>query len=408
MDKVEYDRGYQDAINALKNIMNGGNGDPNNPQNQQGNQGQQNNQNGTGGQNSKDNNQGNQGDKGNSSDQSGKNGKDSKSGKDSKNKGGEVANPGIPSDIYNKAADEGVKKGTRKKDKPGKGQEETNNGSSSGNSGKPQQGHGAANSFDQRDYVKKQAEEVIKKYQNKLSGAFGDFVRKCKVSAKDATQAKGMVTYAKKAAPHWNKAFKSTVETYISQLVYNKHREMERTFSRIKRGSGFIEYGDPIFAGKKLKEDKLNITLAYYIDRSGSMSGRIDNVFSLAYEISKMIHKQNVGDKVVGAFDFKYYAFDTVMHEITGGKKVSADGGTMDLDDIIEFMTKNTRDYLMNIVITDAGFSIDDKKIISQMKDLGGMVIIITNEDSEGLHDIEKKSKGKIKWIRADSEFTLK
>ena len=186
--------------------------------------------------------------------------------------------------------------------------------------------------------IRERAKSIIDKYAKKISGDFGTFIEKCKASS--ALVATGLQQAVRKANQGWADQMTAACTAFTKKKVFQKKREMERTYSRVRRGSGFVRFGQPIKPGKRIKENSLIINAAFYIDRSGSMLGIIDNVFDAAYIMSEQIKKQFGKDKVVDEIAFKMFYFDTSIHEIPWGKRVSAGGDNCDFSEIIDYITK--------------------------------------------------------------------
>lgn len=255
--------------------------------------------------------------------------------------------------------------------------------------------------------IKHKAEDVIKKYKEKITGTFGQFIAKCKKSVE--LNKSGMAISNRKAAPGWNQQMNSYVNAFVKKKVFQKKRQFKKTYSRVKRGSGFIEYGKPIKPGKKIREEKLTINTSFYIDRSGSMGGDpIKNVFKAAYTISDILKKQFSKEKVVDEISFKMHAFDYSMHELKWGNTISADGGTMDFDRILEYIKDHTHDYLINIIITDAQFNINKDEVDKFIKDIDGMILFIANSSNNTMKELSKKYNTQLFYVEADNAFTIK
>lgn len=255
--------------------------------------------------------------------------------------------------------------------------------------------------------LKHKAEEVIEKYKNKISGAFGEFISKCRSSLTLKESGLG-IGGARNGGTGWNQKMNSYINSFVKKKVFQKKRQYEATFKRPKRRSGFVKEGDPLQKGRRLKKESLTINVAFYIDRSGSMSNSITDVFKAAYTICDSLKKQFGKEKVVDEVTFKMYAFDDTMHELKFGNTISADGGTMNFDRILGFISKNTKEFLVNIIITDAGFSIDTNEVAKFIKDIDGMLLFITNIDSNPMKNLAKKYDTQLFYVLADHNFTLK
>ena len=98
------------------------------------------------------------------------------------------------------------------------------------------------------------------------------------------------------------------------------------------------------------------------------------------------------------------------MDEIRFGQTTSASGGTMGLDQILEFINKNTKNVLINIIITDAGFAVNESEIKNFLKSgVDGLVIFITNAENTEVKKIanEPEFKTKLIYILADADFNV-
>ena len=98
-----------------------------------------------------------------------------------------------------------------------------------------------------------------------------------------------------------------------------------------------------------------------------------------------------------------------ILKEIEFGKRLSASGTTCSFGDLINYMLENTKECLINVIITDAGFSNTTDDIVSLLKEVDGLIVFITNQES---HEIKKLSnmpqfKSKLVYILADHNFTI-
>ena len=261
---------------------------------------------------------------------------------------------------------------------------------------------------EEKAQIKAKAESVIKRYKDKITGAFGDFVKKCRNSVK--CDPNGLANNTRKGKGAWNKQMDVAINAYVKKNLDKKRRQFEQTYKRVKRGSGIVKMGTPIIPGKRIKDDKMPINIAYYIDRSGSMEACIDDVFKAAIKISEALNQRFRKDKLVKSIDFRTFVFNTHMDEIKFGQTTYASGGTMGLDQILEFINKNTKNVLINIIITDAGFVVNEKEIKNFLKTgVDGLVIFITNTENTEVKKIadEPEFKTKLIYILADAEFNV-
>ena len=261
---------------------------------------------------------------------------------------------------------------------------------------------------EQKAQIRAKAEGVIKRYKDKITGAFGDFVKKCRNSVK--CDPNGLANNTKKGKGAWNKQMDVAINAYVKKNLDKKRRQFEQTYKRVKRGSGIVKMGAPIIPGKRIKDDKMPINIAYYIDRSGSMESSIDKVFEAAFKISEALKQRFRKDKLVKSTDFRTFVFNTHMDEIKFGQTTSASGGTMGLDEILAFINKNTKNVLINIIITDAGFAVNENEIKNFLKSgVDGLVIFITNAENAEVKKIanEPEFKTKLIYILADADFNV-
>lgn len=300
-----------------------------------------------------------------------------------------------------------AKKAKEAADQAKSASDEANGKKNSKSSGKGQGGQEGGDGEDLGE-IKRKAEEIIEKYKNKLSGKLGEFLNKCKSSVK--CEKSGLETNTTKGVASWNQQMNSYINAFVKKKVFQKKRQKERTFSRVRRGSGVIKFGDPIKPGRKIREEKMIINAAFYIDRSGSMGSCIENVFSAVFTIAEALQRHFKKEDVVEKCEFKTYAFDTRMREIPFGKTISADGSTMDFDEILEFIDKNSKDYLINIIVTDANFTVNTAEVKKFLKNIPGLVIFVTNQDNKAVKAISEENDFKLKlnYILADSSFTIK
>jgi hypothetical protein len=183
----------------------------------------------------------------------------------------------------------------------------------------------------------------------------------------------------------------------------------ETTWKKVRRGSGVIKMGQPLSPGKRKKQERMDINVAFYIDRSGSMSGCIENVYSACFTIAESLKKQFGRDSVIDKVEFKTYVFDDVIEEIQFGKTAHARGGTMNFDKLLGYVGKFTKNYLINIIITDAGFSVPEQQVKEYLREIDGMLIFITNCESAEVKRManETEFKTKLVYILADNNFSI-
>ena len=332
--------------------------------------------------------------------------------KDAANKGdkeGEAKAAQEAKDAADKAKKLAGEDNTDRTDGNGKGSEDkTQDGKGQGHYSPEGVGISGELTEEEKAQIKAKAEGVIKRYKDKITGVFGDFVKKCRNSVK--CDPNGLANNTRKGKGAWNKQMDVAINAYVKKNLDKKRRQFEQTYKRVKRGSGIVKMGTPIIPGKRIKDDKMPINIAYYIDRSGSMEACIDEVFKAAFKISEALNQRFRKDKLVKSIDFRTFVFNTHMDEIKFGQTTYASGGTMGLDQILEFINKNTKNVLINIIITDAGFIVNEKEIKDFLKTgVDGLVIFITNTENTEVKKIadEPEFKTKLIYILADAEFNV-
>ena len=291
--------------------------------------------------------------------------------------------------------------------------ESANDGTSGNGSGKGTGSHKEMPMTDEdRKNLAKRSQDKIKSYQDKISGVFGDFVKKCKSSVK--LEKSGLAIQGQKVMKGWNQKMNSTITSFVKAKVAQTQRIYKRTYQRVKRGSGLIQMGQPIAPGKKIQDNKLTINPVFYIDNSYSMSSgnAIDHVWDAVYIICESLKKQFKSEKVVDSITFKLFAFERDFKEIEYGKRTTANGGTFDFDELLEGILERSKDNLINIIITDGEFNVNENETEKFLKELKGLVIYITNQPnitgSKKVKDISDKHKNQLVFIEADSDFTIK
>ncbi len=259
------------------------------------------------------------------------------------------------------------------------------------------------------DEIRKGAEAIIEKYKKKISGKLREFINKC--TASEMLKPNGMEVKIQKGNGGWNTQLESIVNGYVKQKIFKTKRLYQQTYSRVKRGSGFIKFGEPIVPGRKVREDKFDVSIGFYVDVSGSMGNDIEKVWKTVYKISKSLEKIFSRESVIEKFAFKLFAFDTNLHKLEWGKKMNANGGTMPLEQLLRDVVDNTKSYLINVVITDADMSIDINAVKKTLKSIEGMLIWISNSKGHAnanIIDLTKNGYGdKLSFVLAPGDWDL-
>ena len=205
----------------------------------------------------------------------------------------------------------------------------------------------------------------------------------------------------------WNQKLNSYINAYVKKRVFQKRREIEMTYKKMPRRQGFVKVGDPLKKGKRIKNDKLLINVAFYVDRSGSMYNTIDKVFDAAYVIAEALKRHFKSEKVVEDVEFKMYTFDDKIEEIQWGKKVQARGGNLSMHQYLQKLEDLTGDYLVNVFITDGQFDINKNEVQNLLKKLGGCLVYVTNQGSATMEKLAKENDTQLFYILADENFTV-
>ena len=280
---------------------------------------------------------------------------------------------------------------------------------------KPQAGNGPSDPPDPFDWdqwdneeAQKERTKAFKDLADKMTGSIGTFNKKCKESKKGNKNGIAVKTYGSKTS--WDVKVFHAVKTYVAQKIFEKKKEMKRSYSRVKRGSGFVTFGQPIQPGKIRNKDKMLLSINFFTDCSGSMSSgdAITNALNLTYAVADKIAKMYGRDPVIAGTAFKYYVFNTTLTEIKYKKMVPASGNTFEFEKLLKNIKDKGANAMVNMIITDAGFfGIGD--LSSFFKDVDGIVILITNSyrARNEFQDIEKKFNKQFIYIESDANFSL-
>lgn len=297
----------------------------------------------------------------------------------------------------------------------GQGQQGQSDGDGQGGNGGAGKGNGALGdakeiSAAEQAAIRERASKVINKYKDAMSGNLGDFIKKCKSSVKGESQ--GLDVGARQGShSNWNKTLTTNILSYVSQRVRTR-TQYESSWRRISRRQNTVKPGDLLMKGKKRKKDQIKVNIAFYIDCSGSMGGCIDNVFDSAIAIGEAL-KKNFGREAsssngaISEFEFKTFLFNDSIHPIEWGKRYGASGGTLPFDGIVDYIKKNTNDYLINVIITDAEFDIKRDVVMGMLNEVYGLIQFVTNSSNKTIESMAMGSKGKLQYIEADPNFSI-
>ena len=294
----------------------------------------------------------------------------------------------------------------------GQGQQGQSDGDGQGGAGKGNGALGDAKEISAAEQaaIREKARKVINKYKDAMSGNLGDFIKKCKSSVKGESQ--GLDVGARQGShSNWNKTLTTNILSYVSQRVRTR-TQYESSWRRISRRQNTVKPGDLLMKGKKRKKDQIKVNIAFYIDCSGSMGSCINNVFDSAIAIGEAL-KKNFGREAassngaISEFDFKTFLFNDSIHPIEWGKRYGASGGTLPFDGIVDYIKKNTNDYLINVIITDAEFDIKRDVVMGMLNEVYGLIQFVTNSSNKTIESMAMGSKGKLQYIEADPNFSI-
>lgn len=256
---------------------------------------------------------------------------------------------------------------------------------------------------------RKHGKALIEKTKKSIGGPLNDFLKTCAAAAK--LKPHGLEVKAKKAARGWNENLETSVIAFVKERVNQFKRKFKRTYRRIKRGTSEIRAGEILKPGKVIVDEQMIINVAFYIDRSGSMSGdREDNAWKATYVICDSLKDMFAREQCVEDVKFKLIAFDTEFDEVKFGNKPNSGGGTCSFHEILNYMNKNTKDYLITIVISDGDFSDLNNTgnyVEKYLKEYDGMIYMVFNQEQYTLKKIAEKFKDKLVYYKATPNFEL-
>lgn len=262
-----------------------------------------------------------------------------------------------------------------------------------------------------------EARKIIRRFARSSDPIIKDFVRKCKES--ETKEEKGIIVDVKneKVNYSWANSFSDTIKNTIKQKVRKRVKEWEETYARPNRRQGIVRDGDIIKKGKKPLKNKMTISIAFYVDRSGSMRStnniRLENIMNFIYGLSDTIMKKYNRNPVVEKCLFRTFVFDNGMTEVHRPDIPTDEGGTDPLHIVLDNIIKRTPNAMINVIITDAGMDFNIANIKSRLKELSGMVVFITNDSNvagtlKPLDDVTTSNKTqKFKLIKAPENFDI-
>lgn len=262
-----------------------------------------------------------------------------------------------------------------------------------------------------------EAKNIIRRFAKGIDPIIKDFVRKCEEAENE--EKKGIIVDVKneKVNYSWANSFSDTIKNAIRQKVRKRSKEWEETYARPNRRQGIVNDGDIIKKGKKPLKNKMTISLAFYVDRSGSMSSsnniRLENIMNFIYGLSDTIMKKYRRNPVVEECLFRTFVFDTDMTEVKRPYVPTASGGTNPLHRVLDNIINRTPNAMINVIITDAEMDFNISDIKSKLKELSGMVVFITNNQNvagtlKPLDDVTTSNRTpKFKLIKTPQDFNI-
>lgn len=261
-----------------------------------------------------------------------------------------------------------------------------------------------------------EAKKIIRRFAKGSDPIIKDFVRKCEEAE---TKEKGVIVDVKneKVNYSWANSFSDTIKNVIKQKVRKRVKEWEETYARPNRRQGIIHDGDIIKKGKKPLKNKMTISMAFYVDSSGSMQStnniRLENIMNFIYGLSDVIMKKYHRNPVVEECLFRTFVFTNGMTEVKRPYVPSANGGTDSLHIVLDNIIKRTPNAMINVIITDADMDFNISDIKSKLNELSGMVVFITNDSKvagtlKPLDDVTTSNKTpKFKLINTPKDFNI-
>ena len=310
-----------------------------------------------------------------------------------------------------KEAQEAADKAARAAQEAGVQNDPSGNSTSNNEESSEGQGHGGGEpgtetySEANLEELKKKFEKTIEKYKNTITGALGEFISRCKSSLE--MNKSGLEQKVKKGTNGWNKQMDKVINQYIRKKVFQMNRQKKKVWNRPHRREDYIKNGQPIMAGKKVKDETMIMKLSFYVDRSGSMGSALNTALDACYTMCEGIARKYKREKTISETAFDIFAFDDYIHPIKFGKKISLGGGTMDMDQLCKEIEKHSNTSAVNIVITDGYFNINEQQVTDLINNkLHGIVVFIINRDFDEMKSLADKIDN-LYYIRADENFEI-
>lgn len=260
--------------------------------------------------------------------------------------------------------------------------------------------------------------DIVSQYSNNLTGPLGNFVNKCKSAIGNIGKLKAVnntgagITFKtnSQGTRDWNKRFNAVIDREVGRQVNKASSKFKKTYSRPKRGAGVTKIGGPLIQGKQRIKDGVTISIAYYVDTSGSMEGQpISNVCRAVNTLTVNIDKKYMKKDVVKNTEFTAYSFDERFRKEQVPLNIPArNAGNIDLDELLIGMQEKTDTCWVNVIFTDAGFTVIPRVCIPIIKKFKGIIVFVINSDMREVEykQIEKACSNFI-YIQADDNFSI-
>ena len=265
-----------------------------------------------------------------------------------------------------------------------------------------------------------EAEKIIKQYAQTTDNMLKDYVKKCSSAEKNQ---KGVIVQTKfeKTQYSWAHQFSDIIKNTVRQRVSKRAKDFEETYRRPNRRQGIVHDNDIIKKGQIPVKDRLTISIAFYVDCSGSMGyvggnrteQNVKNIFKFIYELSDVIMKKYHKNPIVEGCVFDTYAFNEEIKKIKRPNAPTTNGGTMDLNRLMNNINQLTPNHMINVIITDAEMNFNINDIKNELKQMAGLCVFITNDSGVAqtlapLNDVVTSNKmSKFKFIKVPGDFNI-
>ena len=206
----------------------------------------------------------------------------------------------------------------------------------------------------------------------------------------------------------WFAELKGSVMNYCRNKLNGLKRKTVITYKVPRRGDVWkSESNASIYPGRRMTNEKMDISVSFFIDISSDMEGESNkNSFEAAYTIGELLKKAFIRDRNVNKVLPEVWAFNTSLKKCDWGEIPQTYGERLGLDELLENIKNESAHSLVNIVITDGEFLVDDKAA-DLINKLDGLFIYVTHNSNTNFGQLAQNIKDKVKYIKADTNFTL-